>query len=216
MTAHSIFAKDLLQKAVRTNADPEMRANMDDLRHIIDAMRKQPAEHEMTYPNALPLPSVALPEGCVLPPIEKSVRVLKLAKGTSSYSSNNTLISRIVRLTGCCQPAQRFSGISWMFEFFPMQHFPETCLSVYFSGDYNVGDFIMVNAGLHYLFLAFSEWPSLPEEDRDECLQLSRMCRTNLETALSNLPLHLPATQDIILALLLGVSCMSHCNCTSN
>lgn len=32
------------------------------------------------------------------------------------------------------------------------------------------------------------------------------MCRDNTETALSNLPLHLPATYEMILALALGVS----------
>lgn len=37
-------------------------------------------------------------------------------------------------------------------------------------------------------------------------LTICRICRVNLETCLANLPLHLPASSDVIVALLFGVS----------
>lgn len=78
------------------------------------------------------------------------------------------------------------------------------CLGVYFSADYPHGDHISVNAGLHSLFWDYAF--QLPEEQREEFFGYARLCRENLETALVDLPLHLPATPNTILALTLGVS----------
>lgn len=79
LTAHSVFANDLLQKVVSRDVRPEMQERVEALRHMVEAMKKQPADHEMTYPNAKPIRSVA-PEGCDLPPIGKTLEALKLAK----------------------------------------------------------------------------------------------------------------------------------------
>lgn len=73
---------------------------------------------------------------------------------------------------------------------------------MYFSEDCTEADFIIVNAGLLYVF---SELHSSTEEEREQSKTYTRMCRSNLETALANLPLHLPATQNMISALILGV-----------
>ncbi len=62
--------------------------------------------------------------------------------------------------------------------------------------------FITANVSLHYLFWAFG---NLLPEKRDEYLGFSRQCGVNIETALSALPLHLPANDDVIVALSLGV-----------
>lgn len=95
-----------------------------------------------------------------------------------------------------------------MYEFIPVHHFPETCLSIYLSEKYNEADFIMVNACLHYLFETYSY--QLAGEEQAEYRRLSKLCGANLETALANLPLHLPANTNTIAALLLGVrSCLS-------
>jgi len=63
--------------------------------------------------------------------------------------------------------------------------------------------FITANVSLHYLFWAFG---NLLPEKKDEYLGFSRLCGVNIETALSALPLHLPANDDVIVALSLGVS----------
>ena len=83
LTAHSVFANDLLQKVVSKDSDsrPEMRERLDALGHLVEAMKKQPAAHEMTYPHAKPVRPAAL-QGCDLPPIEMTLQVLKLAKCT--------------------------------------------------------------------------------------------------------------------------------------
>jgi hypothetical protein len=56
-----------------------MHERVEALRHMVEAMKKQPADHEMTYPHAK-LIRPAAPQGCDLPPIEKTLEVLKLAK----------------------------------------------------------------------------------------------------------------------------------------
>ncbi|EXL96616.1 hypothetical protein NOF04DRAFT_9288 [Fusarium oxysporum II5] len=66
--------------------------------------------------------------------------------------------------------------------------------------DFSEADFIIANSGLLQLFIEKSE--EMP--DKTESLNYAHTCRTNLETALVNLPLHLPATLDMISALLLG------------
>lgn len=86
LTAHSTFANDLLHKVVGQLEDPSrinMGDTLDTLRQLVDAMKQQPASHEMTYPNAqsLALPASAMLKGLELPPIQKSVKVLSLARG---------------------------------------------------------------------------------------------------------------------------------------
>jgi hypothetical protein len=79
LTAHSVFANDLLQKVVSRDSRPEMHERVEALRHMVEAMKKQPADHEMTYPHAPPIRPAA-PPGCDFPPIGKTLEVLKLAK----------------------------------------------------------------------------------------------------------------------------------------
>lgn len=86
-----------------------------------------------------------------------------------------------------------------------MDSFSDICLGVYFSEDYSESDFIISNTGMMYLFQEVGY--SKPEgKEREENLSYATMCRVNLETALSNLPLHLPANSGMIRALILGVS----------
>lgn len=100
--------------------------------------------------------------------------------------------------------AHRVPAMAWIYQFFPVHRFPETCMSVYFSDDYNEADFILVNAGLQVLYWTYAVM--LQSDEMEDYKRYSRMCAVNLETALANLPLHLPATSDHILALLAGVS----------
>jgi hypothetical protein len=86
LTAHSTFANDVLHKVVGRLEDPSrilMGDTLDTLRQLVDAMKEQSASHEMAYPNAqsFALPASAMLKGLELPPIEKSVKVLSLARG---------------------------------------------------------------------------------------------------------------------------------------
>lgn len=85
-----------------------------------------------------------------------------------------------------------------------MRDFSDTCLQVYFSDTFSQMDFIIVNAGLYSLFGDYGN--HVPAEEKDSYLGHAHTCRANLETALSDLPLHLPATSDAVTALLFGVS----------
>jgi hypothetical protein len=61
----------------------------------------------------------------------------------------------------------------------------------------------IVNAGLYFLF---QERASLAEDERrGPLLEYQSLCRDNLETALANLPLLMPARKESIEVLLLGV-----------
>lgn len=76
------------------------------------------------------------------------------------------------------------------------------CLRVYFSEDASECDRIIANYGLLELFTARSQ---LETEDQGQSQQYALMCRANLESALADLPLYLPATAEMAVALLLGV-----------
>ena len=87
----------------------------------------------------------------------------------------------------------------------PIDKLIEHALRVYFPGDYSDADFIIVNAGLHGLFLDRIGVETDPEI-RSEIELNDAICQANLETALSCLPLHLVPCLDNVIALTLGVS----------
>ncbi|KAL1836185.1 hypothetical protein VTJ49DRAFT_5466 [Mycothermus thermophilus] len=180
LTAQSVFANDLLKKVVSNNTRPEMHQRIEALSSMVESLKKQPVAQEMTYPHAKPV-SQSVPIGCELPPIEKTLEVLQLSKSCGSI------------------------WVAWVLELFRLNlnKFPVTCLAAYMDSgsEYNAANFITVNFGLHYLFSIAS---CLLEDKRDEYSALSRLCAENLETALSALPLHLPASDEVILALTLG------------
>ena len=77
------------------------------------------------------------------------------------------------------------------------------------ADDHNTPNFITVNVVLNCLFWAYA---GVVPDNREQYLDWSRLCGVNVETALSNLPLHLPASDDVIVALSLGViSSNQHC-----
>lgn len=82
LTAHSVFANDLLRKIVDQDSSLDMQDTVDTLRVLVDAMKRQPAANEMTYPNAKVVltPAAATLRACQLPPIQKTVYILKFAK----------------------------------------------------------------------------------------------------------------------------------------
>lgn len=87
--------------------------------------------------------------------------------------------------------------------------FAECCSKVYFATeDYSLMTWGTVNAGLYFLFqerAPFAETPAL----RAQYLEYQALCRDNLETALANLPLLMPARHESVEILLLGARPLS-------
>ncbi|KAK6219968.1 fungal specific transcription factor [Colletotrichum tabaci] len=174
MTAQSIFAHDFLQKAVGDDSSVlEMRETLDALHSLVDALKQQPAIHELTYPHARPIARLALGD-CEMPPVQSAVNAIREAKG-------------------------------WVTNFLHPDHFTDLVLKVYFSpADFNEAEFIIVNAGLECLYMDLSVNKATAAPLKEEYAKMGTLCTSNLETALASLPLHLPATMDMIVALLFG------------
>ncbi|KAH7246991.1 hypothetical protein NW759_007757 [Fusarium solani] len=181
LTAHCTFANDFVQQAA--GAEPlqssalDMQETLEALSRVVGALKQPTVANEMAYPHARPIqrPSIGERE---LPPFQNALTVIRLAK------------------------AQRLAGSGLIYEFILIRQFSEICLNVYFSEEYSETDFIIVNAGLHSLFGDYSD--QVPVEEKGTYLKYAHLCRENLETALANLPLQLPATTDFIVALLFG------------
>ncbi|KAM6534554.1 hypothetical protein FALCPG4_004186, partial [Fusarium falciforme] len=129
----------------------------------------------MSYPFAKP-PRHPSPRDRELPPIEKAVALIHAAKTDLDASA-------------------------WICDLVPVEMFSDICLRVYFSENFSESDLIIANSGLLQLFLERSESTLEGKSENDS---YTLMCRVNLESALVDLPLHLPATADMITALLLG------------
>lgn len=101
--------------------------------------------------------------------------------------------------------AQQLAGTGWVYEYILVQSFGDLCLQVYFSEDPSPFDLISVNAGLHSLLSDHAFSDNISQDEKDTCLAYARLCRDNLETGLADIPLHLPASANVIAALLFGV-----------
>ncbi|KXH68348.1 fungal specific transcription factor [Colletotrichum salicis] len=181
LAAHSVFATEFLQKVVSTeslqDSSLDLGETLDALSQIVNALKQPAAAGEMTYPHAKPFTRVRA-QGIELPPIEKAVHTIRIAK------------------------SQRLTGMAWIYDFLPSRRFPDLCLNVYFSDNYSEYDYITVNGGLYSLFTDYAAQVSVDEQK--EYFEYAKICRVNLETCLANLPLHLPASADVIVALLFG------------
>ncbi|PYH80442.1 hypothetical protein BO82DRAFT_384489 [Aspergillus uvarum CBS 121591] len=181
LTAHSAFANDFLHNVL--GPDPvqdcslELRQTLDALAHTVATLKKQTTSSESLGTRLTPTPHLRI-QRSELPPIEKAVALIRLAK------------------------SQSLAGTGWIYEFLQLNQFSDMCLGVYFSENCPGTDFITVNAGLHSLFWDYAF--QLPEAGREEYFGHARLCEANLETALAGLPLHLPATSSTILALTFG------------
>lgn len=84
--------------------------------------------------------------------------------------------------------------------------FTQLCRKVYFpTDDFSHATFIIVNAGLYYLFIEQYALAS-DKATKEELEPLIHLCRVNLETSLSNTSLFMSSKVQTIQALLLGVS----------
>ncbi|KAH6691446.1 fungal-specific transcription factor domain-containing protein [Plectosphaerella plurivora] len=182
LAAHSVFANEFLQKVVNTEslqeASLELRDTLDSLSHIVTSLKGQTLANEMTYPFAVPTQRPAL-HSDDLPPVQKAIALIRAAK------------------------SRQLAGVAWIYEFLPMKKFPDICLNVYFAEEHTEAEFIIVNAGLYSLAEDYANSVATGDEV-EEYREFAKSLRSNLETSLSNLPLHLPATQEMVIALVFG------------
>ncbi|KAF6803625.1 fungal specific transcription factor domain-containing protein [Colletotrichum sojae] len=174
LAAHSVFATEFLQKVVGTES---LQDSSLDLGETLDALSQiVTALQQQPVASEMKYPNAK-------PVPRPRIQGLELPPIQKAV---NTI--RVVK-------SQRLSGMAWIYDYLPTRRFPDLCLNVYFSENHSEYDFITVNAGLYSLFTDYAA--QIPQEER-------KMCKINLETCLSNLPLHLPASSDVIVALLFG------------
>lgn len=93
--------------------------------------------------------------------------------------------------------------------FITVDKFVQKCREVYFAvDDYSDATFIVVNACLYNVFIEWTFTSNEPAE-REEYKKHINLCRNNLETALANMSLLMPARDEYIEALTLGVCLVS-------
>lgn len=209
LTAHTQFASEFLEHAVERTAlrdqHPTMAAALSSLKQLVGLSQQHqrsavntptfkrrgsssstgtgggPSEVRFAHQRVLPRGGFReLP----MPPVTAVIPVLREIKETPPGTF--TLISV------CC--------------FMAVENFAEACRRVYFAlEDFSQATFIIVNAGLYYLFQEKSVTAESPAAVR-EYTGYFQLCRANLETGLANLKFFLGASMETIEALLLGAS----------
>ncbi|KAK1846643.1 fungal specific transcription factor domain-containing protein [Colletotrichum chrysophilum] len=87
LAAHSVFATEFLQKVVSTkslqDSSLDLGETLEALSQIVTALKQQPVAGEMTYPHAKPVQRQRI-QGLELPPIQKAVNTIRVAKKNHS------------------------------------------------------------------------------------------------------------------------------------
>ncbi|KAB5572543.1 hypothetical protein GE09DRAFT_1170639 [Coniochaeta sp. 2T2.1] len=183
MTAHTMFASEFLEQAVTSTSfgqkmSPNMRNALASLRQMVQLQGRQTDSHENKLVHQKPVPRglSQLP----LPPTELVVKLLRDIKGRQS----------ITFMRDCV--------------FITVDSFTDYCRKVFFATEeYSTALFIIVNAGLYFLF---QEKLVMDASAKKDYLEYHHLCRDNLETALASLPLIMPPKRETVEALLLGVT----------
>ncbi|OLN96766.1 putative transcriptional regulatory protein C11D3.07c 1 [Colletotrichum chlorophyti] len=175
LAAQSVFATEFVHNVVNTES---LQDSSLDLGETLEALSQ--------IVNALKQQPVA---GEMTYPYAKPVQRLRIQGLELPPIEKAVHTIRIAR-------SLRLSGMAWIYDFLPSRRFPDLCLNVYFSENHSEYDFITVNGGLFSLFTDYATQVTVDER--------KEICRQNLETCLANLPLHLPPSSDVIVALLFG------------
>lgn len=96
--------------------------------------------------------------------------------------------------------------IAILYTFIDYEHFADRCRQLYFSTEYpSEASFIIVNVGLRYIFFEAALKTTDPTK-KARYQESCDMCQRNLEIALAQLEMMMPATGENIEALLMSVS----------
>ncbi|KAF7594035.1 hypothetical protein BBP40_010313 [Aspergillus hancockii] len=185
LAAHSAYASEFLETAVSRSAlqmsSPKITAALSTLKQIVNMQDHQthPSSREVRLPHQKTIPSSGL-RNLGMPPIQVILPLLRRLKE---------------------QPSVCLLGF---FPFITPDRLVEKCREVYFATeDYSDATFIMVNGCLVYL-LAECSFMAKDAAIKETYERNLRLCSTNLETALANLNLLMPARMESIEALTIG------------
>lgn len=186
LAAHTTFASEFIEQAVTNTSlgrqlNPEMQNALASLQKMVRMQNRKGDPLESRLAHQQPMPKGGYSQ-LPLPPPDVILKLLRKVKTAPP-------VTFLMSLT-----------------FVTIDDFVDACRKIYFpTEDYSIATFITVNTGLYYLFQ--DNTCSATEGFSDEeCLKYQIMSRDNLETALANLPLLLPARKDMVEALVLSAT----------
>ncbi|KAK6355846.1 hypothetical protein TWF718_000227 [Orbilia javanica] len=186
LAAHTTLASEFLEQAVTNTSlnrqlNPDMQNALASLQKMVRMQNRKGDPFESRFIHQQQMPKGGYSQ-LPLPPAEAILKLLRKVKAAPPMTF-------LISLT-----------------FVTVDNFVDSCRKIYFpTEDYNIATFITVNTGLYYLFQ--DNTCSATEDFSDEeCLRYQEMSRDNLETAVANLPLLLPARKDMVEALVLSAT----------
>ncbi|ORY67589.1 fungal-specific transcription factor domain-containing protein [Pseudomassariella vexata] len=197
LTAHAAFASEFLENAVHdvttfSGGSDRMEAALSSLRAMVQLQKNARATGGDEDPKGNHKgnmigrgPGVKLKD-LPMPPMDLVVEKLRLTKRRPGP---------MMLLVVTC--------------FTDIDAFTDKCRRIYFSTDDHdipISTFIVVNAALNYLFFENAITITANSPEKTQLEQCCAMCQANVETALAQLPLLMPATLENIEALLMGAS----------
>ncbi|TGJ78262.1 hypothetical protein E0Z10_g10505, partial [Xylaria hypoxylon] len=208
LAAHTAFASEFLADAVRKTTlcdggsiNPKFDAALNSLRQIIN-MQNQ-SRQRSTAGVWQPAPSFTNP-------LLESESEDSGARSRKHFPRTNLGDLPLPPMTLVReQLSQMRHGpvpvmLAILYTFIDYEHFADRCRQLYFVTDSpSEGSFIIVNAGLTYIFFeaSLTETDPVKKARYDECRAISQ---NNLEIALTQLNMMMPATAENIEALLMG------------
>ncbi|CAG8151121.1 unnamed protein product [Penicillium olsonii] len=188
LSAHGAYASAFLESAVSKSSpqvlsSPKINAALSSLKQIV-GMQNQRREADLPG-SRMPSKTTRIGTKCdirhlEMPPLEMVLRVLRHVK---EY------------------PSSCFGGYM---PFLKVEHFIENCREVYFCAEeYSDAAFIVTNFCLYSVFFELGITKTAGSLG-EECQEYIDTCRNNLEAALANLNILMPATQESIMALAVG------------
>ncbi|UZP38008.1 hypothetical protein NXS19_005824 [Fusarium pseudograminearum] len=178
------YASELLEHAVERTSlhdvSPKMWEALANLRQIAELQSRQSISHGPRFPLQQPLPQGGLGQ-LKMPPMDVVVSMLKRARAS---------------------PPGLFTFVCY---FVGISDFSNLCRMVYFpTEDFTDATFIIVNAGLYYLFLEQHSLTTDNKALKEEFASHLHTSRVNLETGLANMSLFMSVKVETVQALLLG------------
>ncbi|KAI1841460.1 hypothetical protein JX266_012389 [Neoarthrinium moseri] len=197
LAAHAAFASELVSQAVQSNMlaagtpysapNPRIEAALSSLRQMVDL---QTTRQGMSGGEAPPQKTIHVGRGRLrdlpMPPMDFVIEKLRDLKGAPGP---------MMLLVVTC--------------FTDIEDFTNRCRRLYFctdDADFSESLFIIVNAGLMYLFFEGSVTAPAGSAEKARLERCCAMCQGNVEAALAHLPLLMPATLENVEALLMAAS----------
>ncbi|CAG8143450.1 unnamed protein product [Penicillium salamii] len=206
LSAHGAYASAFLESAVSKSSpqvlsSPKINAALSSLKQIV-GIQNQRREAD---PRGARLPTKSTRMGVKcdirhldMPPLQLVLQVLRYVKGVIPRPQNDLAF---VVLTFLEYQSSCFGGYM---PFLAVDYFIEKCREVYFCAeDYSDAAFIVTNFCLYSVFYELSVTKAAGPIG-EECHRHIETCRNNLEAALANLNILMPANQESIMALAVG------------